>query len=496
MQKNKATVKGTAREPVLRPGDTCWRIERADRLCVIVDAADYFSALWSAMQKARHSVMMIGWEFDTRVSLDPREGDGSVPRRLGKFLSWVADNRPGLRIHVLEWDAGVVQTLGRGSTPLRIADWISGSQISLKLDHAHPSGAAHHQKIVVIDDVLAFCGGIDTTADRWDTRVHRDESPFRKRPTTGRRYGPWHDATTAVDGDAASALGHLARERWRIATGETLEPPPSSGQVWPDELDAWLTDVDVAISRTAPAYLERDAIHEIEKLYLSIIASTENALYIESQYFASRKIADAIVRRLSEADGPEIVVVNPESADGWLEEEVMGSARARLLDMIGKADVHGRFKLYTPVAKEGTPIYVHAKIVISDDRLLRVGSSNLSNRSLGLDTECDLSVEATSDSPQEEVIRRRIAGLRNDLLAEHLDVPQTEFEAVLEKCGGSLISAIEELRGTGRTLVPFEPPDLNAVEDGVLGESDLLDPERPADRWQPFKPKRLLSLFQ
>jgi phospholipase D1/2 len=376
---------------------------------------------------------------------------------------------------------------------LRIVDWLAASRINLKLDHAHPAGTAHHQKIVVIDDVLAFCGGIDATADRWDTRDHADSSELRRRPTTGRHYGPWHDATVAVDGDAARALGQLARERWKRATGKDMPRPPPCPTKWPEDLPVTLHDVDVAISRTAPAYGGRDAVHEIEALYLAIIAATRRSLYIESQYFASRKLAEAIADRLREPDGPEIVVVNPESADGWLEEEVMGSSRARLLDMIRKADRHERFRMYTPVAEGGTPIYVHAKIVVMDDRLLRVGSSNLNNRSLGSDTECDLSVEARPDAPEDADLRRRITRLRNDLLAEHLDVAVADVEAALASDSATLIGAIESLRGEGRTLAPFEPPDLNGIEDNVLGESDLLDPERPAHRWRPFRAGRILS---
>ncbi len=65
--------------PILRPGETCWRRERANRLSVIIDAARYFAALRSAVRQARHSVMMIGWEFDTRISLDPRAQDDAIP---------------------------------------------------------------------------------------------------------------------------------------------------------------------------------------------------------------------------------------------------------------------------------------------------------------------------------------------------------------------------------------------------------------------------------
>ena len=466
---------------ILQPGMTCWRIAHAARLRVIVDAAAYFAAIRAAILEARHTVMLIGWDFDTRIRLDPGDSTGEAPDRLGRFLEWVVANRPELKVYVLKWDLGVLRALGRGATPLMVLDWVSSRRIRFKLDHAHPFGSAHHEKIVVIDDALAFCGGIDMTAERWDTRDHRDDDPQRVSPTWRRRYGPWHDATTAVDGDAARALGELARDRWTRATGEEIPPSPAGCDAWPDALQPSMSDVDVAISRTMPAHSGRDEVREIEALYLAVIAGARRTLYIEAQYFASRTLVEAMAERLRAPDGPEIVVVNPETADGWLQEEVMGSSRVRLLRLIRQADIHDRFRLYTPVTEGGTPIYVHAKVMVMDDRLLRVGSSNINNRSLSFDTECDLSVEAQGAG---DGLPLRITDIRNDLLAEHLGVGTDAVEAATERAGGSLIAAIEGLRGTGRTLVPFEPPELNAVEDEVLGENEYLDPERPARAWR------------
>jgi phospholipase D1/2 len=190
---------------ILRPGDTCWRIERAGRLAVIVDAAPYFAVLRSVIQQARHSVIMIGWEFDTRISLDPRaQDDGSAPARQAPELGGPAEPRPEHLHAPMGYRNAPDAWPGFDAAPAHRLDGAS-RQITLKLDHAHPGATAHHQKIVVIDDVLAFCGGIDTTADRWDTRDHPDRSENRRRPTTGRHYGPWHDATVAVDGGRAGA---------------------------------------------------------------------------------------------------------------------------------------------------------------------------------------------------------------------------------------------------------------------------------------------------
>src|SRR5690606_11778526 len=108
---------------LLRPGETCWRIARADRLAVIVDAADYFATVRAAAQQATHSLLMIGWDFDTRIELGRPDRESDVPNRLGRFLSWVVEHRPELQVHILRWDLGTLKEIGRGTTPLVILDW-------------------------------------------------------------------------------------------------------------------------------------------------------------------------------------------------------------------------------------------------------------------------------------------------------------------------------------------------------------------------------------
>ncbi|HEX6413305.1 MAG TPA: phospholipase D-like domain-containing protein [Burkholderiales bacterium] len=121
---------------------------------------------------------------------------------------------------------------------------------------------------------------------------------------------------------------------------------------------------------------------------------------------------------------------------------------------------------------------MHAKIMVIDDRLLRVGSSNLNNRSMGFDTECDLAVEAVPGSADEGRIRATILSVREDLLCEHLGAEQADFAAALDAAAGSLLKAIDALRGRGRTLRPLEPSDV-AGDESALAENELLDPERP-----------------
>ncbi len=220
---------------LLQPGTTCWRIERAGRFAQIVDAADYFSVLKAAMLQARHSIYLIGWDFDTRTQLEPAGATQPGPNRLGNLINWIVKRRPGLQVYILPWRLGLVRTLVRGTTAFFILKWIFHRRVHFQPDGHHPTGASHHQKIVVIDDAIAFCGGIDITGARWDRRAHAPGDRHRRLPG-GQPYGAWHDATTAVDGTAARALGEFARDRWFRTTGKRLPVPPPGANPWPESL--------------------------------------------------------------------------------------------------------------------------------------------------------------------------------------------------------------------------------------------------------------------
>ncbi|HEY0625375.1 MAG TPA: phospholipase D-like domain-containing protein [Allosphingosinicella sp.] len=463
----------------LQPGRNCCAVAKAKRAALIVDAADYYRYARAAMLEARERIMLIGWDVDTRVHLDEEPGPSGAPVALGPLLSWLSKRKPELEIYVLAWDEGLISIPGRGTTILRMLRWWADRRVTIKWDSTHPLDASHHQKILVIDDALAFCGGIDITASRWDTRHHRDKEPGRKRPFTGRAYEPWHDAIMAVDGDAAKALGELGRERWKAATDDELLVPSAKSDPWPEALKPLFHDVDVAMARTRGHEEAQSELREIEALFVDMIAAAKSYVYVETQYFASRVIAEAIARRLEEKDGPEFIIVNPRTAEGWLDEEVMSPARYALVKELRKRDKYGRFRIYTPVTEGGLDIYVHAKVTIVDDRYLRVGSANMNNRSMGLDSECDLMI----DGSRNKEALSTIAALRADLLAEHLGKTLEKVQACFEKTG-SLIGCIEEMRGRGRTLLPFKPEKPNLVEKAV-SRSELLDPEAPNEIFEP-----------
>ena len=452
-----------------------WRREKATRAGLIVDAKAYFEVGRKAMLKARKRIMLIGWDFDARIELSDERLPGE-PRTLGEFVLWLVKRNPELEVFLLRWNMGAVRTLFRGRTIFTLMRWMAHRRIHTRLDSAATLGASHHHKIVVIDDCVAFCGGIDMTSNRWDTPEHLDDDPRRVGPD-GSPYAPWHDATTILEGPVAAALGELARHRWRKAGGGDLAPVEGGGGCWPDGLGVQFRDIAVAICRSRPEGDGEEAVREIEATYLALIARAKRYIYAESQYFASRRIAEAIAHRLEEPDGPEIVLINPFRSQGWLEPVAMDTARARLCGALRRLDRHRRLRIYHPFTAEGEPIYVHAKMTIVDDEVLHVGSSNMNNRSMRLDTECDVTIDAAH--PGNQGAAAEIRSLRDSLLAEHLGVPADKVGAAIE-AKGSLIEAVEALRGNGRSLRPSEIPDLEEVEKW-LADNQVLDPEGPED---------------
>lgn len=479
-------------QPLLNPPENCWRTERADEFALLVDADCYFAAARAAMKAARRSIFLVGWDFDARITLGHPDVDDDGPRSVGDFLLWLTKRNPELEIRLLLWNPGFLSNWAKLSNVPYLLRWKLHPRITVRLDGNHPVGSSHHQKILVVDDSLAFCGGIDVTTDRWDTREHLDGDPRRKRPN-GAPYGPWHDASSYCIGAAAKALGDLCRERWKLAGGEQLEPVETHADFPAVDGAIALGSVNLAISRTSPAFGNRERIIEIERLYVDMIMSAKKVIYAESQYFASRVVAQAIARRLGEAHGPEIVLINPVRADNWLGSLAMDTARARLRESIRHHDEHGRFRIYHPVTAGGEAIYVHSKLMIVDDRAMRVGSSNFNNRSMRFDNECDVSFEAGSD----ELLAGRLIALRNELLAEHLGVGAEEIAAAVQR-EGSVIKAIESLRlnrvdgqeQTSRTLVPYQTPEVSGLAEW-LADNEILDPEGPEAIFEPIEKRGL-----
>jgi phosphatidylserine/phosphatidylglycerophosphate/cardiolipin synthase-like enzyme len=457
---------------LFQPGRNCYRATRARRAALLIDSEAYFRAFAAAAVGATHSIVIVAWDFHSQTRL--HSGESGIPDLLGDFLNFLVQRRPHLRIFILAWDYPLV--FGRGREPPAGSDggWQPHPHIRFHYDSNCPLGAAHHQKIAVIDGKLAFCGGIDFTLGRWDTTAHWPADPRRTHVGETEPYAPVHDVMLAVDSGAARALHSVASERWRHGTGRSLPTSDMEGDPWPATLAAGFSNVDVALARTAPPGLTAQATVEVEALYLDMIAAAQHYIYIENQYFTSNVLGEALAARLAQPHGPEVVVVLRLGSSGWLEAPTMAALRTVLLQKLRAADVHGRFQAWYPEVP-GEPGYdLHSKLMIVDDEWLRVGSANFANRSMGFDTECDLVIEARGDPPT----RAAIASARNALLAEHLNVAERDVQEALTVSGSLGATVAGFSNDSGRTLRRFErldepPAAVVALAHGVT------DPERP-----------------
>ncbi|GJE45172.1 phospholipase D-like domain-containing protein [Methylobacterium soli] len=479
-----------APNPWLRPGVTCCRQDIAPRVALLHDGSGYFGAARRALLAARRSILLIGWSFDPRMCLRPDQPGAAGDESIADLLRRLKAERPDLEIRLLIWDMPWPISAQSDMKPEAIRA-ILGANIAFALDSTLPLGACHHQKVLVIDDRIGFCGGSDFEANRRDTPAHGDRDARRRLPS-GEAYPPRHDVMMLVDGAAAQALGEIARQRWFDATGERLNAAPARGEAdpWPAGIAPDFEDVAVALTRTIPAAAGSAAIRESEALYRTAIREARDVIYLENQYFTSPLVAAALAERLAEPEGPDIIVVVAERSPNGFDRLTMDSARRGLIAHLRAADRFDRFRIVAPHTENGRPILVHSKVAVFDDRLLRVGSTNLNNRSFGYDTECDLAIEA-SLCPDEAKARATIAYVRNALLAHHAGCPRDRFGEAAARTG-SLRAVLDDcslVRPARLCPVVASPqgPVARFVEAWHLG-----DPFDRADAWRPWLRPRAL----
>jgi phosphatidylserine/phosphatidylglycerophosphate/cardiolipin synthase-like enzyme len=446
----------------------------------LVDNSAYFAAIMAAIRKAERSIVIVGWAFDPRTRLRPApEAEDNAPDEIGNLLIRLAQENPALDVRILVWKSALPISASQDFFPHRAREWFRGTPIRFMLDASIPFGACHHQKVVVIDDKVAFSGGGDISVDRWDTPQHLDEDPRRIMPK-GDYHPPRHEVMLMVDGAAARMLGDLARQRWERATNKSAPPPqPTVGDPWPVWLAPDLHGVEVAVARTEPKWRNCPEVREIEALHLQAIRQAQRSIYLENQYFTSPVIGEALAARLQQEDGPEVVVITTEHSPSYFDQMTMDQTRANLLARLRAADRYGRFRAYCPRTRDGNTIIVHSKVAIIDDRMVRIGSANLNNRSAGFDTEVDIVIEAAT--PQE---RAAITDLRARLIGHFLGLTVTQLEALARE--GGLVGAMDLLQtaSEGR-LMPLQPPPSSGLFK-LVAAYHLGDPMDAADSWRPW----------
>ena len=468
---------------LLTPGTTAWKTASAPRAALLIDMETYFDAAKAAMSAAKHCVHLLNWAFEADTFFHPLPGGtGKEDDRFGNFLIALAQGGD-IDVRVLCWNSAMPVAATQHFFPFADRKKFAGTKVRFVLDGKLPVGACHHQKMIVIDDALAFCGGGDIGPDRWDTPAHLDDDPRREKTRRdNKEFDSRHEVMGLVDGEAAATLGELFRDRWRRATEETLPAcPPVKRPRWPGAIPPAFHDITAGVSRTESAWKAYPQIRENEALHVAAIQAAKACIYMENQYFTSPLIAQELAQRLKEPNGPEVILVSTEHSPSYFDQLTMDKTRLVFIQTLKSADRHGRLRVYSPVTTLGRTIIVHAKLTIIDDVLLRIGSANINNRSMGFDTECDLSLEATSAAHRSEITR-----LRDKLLAHWLGCVEDDLKAAIKRAA-SVGEALEQLRNNGYCrLRPIPPAPLKPLA-AFIAAHHLGDPIGPQDAWRPWK---------
>jgi phospholipase D1/2 len=481
---------------IIAPGRNAWKRPRADGCGLLVDAKDYYTAFYRAALQARRYILLSGWQFDRGVKL-LRDQDlkyaapvgGEV--RLLKFLDHLCQTRPELEIYILAWDFHVVFALEREWMQKLYFHWATHERLRFRFDDCHPPGACHHQKFVVIDGTRSFLGGIDLCEARWDDRSHRLRNPSRL--SRGRPQKPYHDVQGYFEGtEVAGALTELFRRRWKQSGGEAIRLPRAASTARPRYRPRGalpLPPGPVALSSTDPRRSGGRSTFEIRTLMEDAITSAEALIYLETQYFSSRRVCESLERRMRDRRRPplEIVLILNQRAEALKEEIAVGLRQAQNIEKLrhlAEKTGHALGAYYTVAdgrkrrGRQGeVRTYIHSKLTIVDDRFLSMGSANLTNRSMDFDTELNASWETRPGS--NSALVRAIRRARVSLLAEHIGATGPASRRALGRTQG-LVESLDGLTDRSRSRLRTLPPPTRA-EARTLG---LIDP-----RALPFDPE-------
>ena len=437
--------------PILQPGRNCWTPSAAVDSCgLLVDGRAYYSAFHHAAGKARSYILIAGWKFNSTVRLlrgEDADGKRSNTRFL-PFLKELCDRNPDLHIYILAWNYSHIYSLQW--------EWFLASKfnkaherIHFCFDGDHAIGGSHHQKFVVIDGQLAFVGGLDFNSDDWDDRLHHAENHHRA-DIDHEPHGPYHDAQVYLSGPAVRELKRYFATRWNNAGNPPLALPDADSSVSIEgQLPIQTRTLAFAVNQPRTMRSPESLMH-IRNLYCDAISNAKHLIYIENQYFTSSAVSDALIGRMKkDMDSPlDIAIVLPKTHHGWLESMALEPARLRVLEAIRSVaqETGHRLGIYYSAARsddgEEVPTLIHSKMLIVDDRFLTVGSANISNRSMGLDTELNIAWEALG--PEDRSLAESIYRVRLNLVDEHCGFRECDGAAELKKTK-ALVPSLDKL---------------------------------------------------
>ena len=498
---------------VVSEGESAERVSRAEDVRVLVDAEAYYRTFCSAALMAQRRIYIAGWQFDTQARLlRPEPGEAPAhPIELLPFLNHLCETTPSLEVYIVAWDYSLVYAIEREWMQKLKFDFQSHSRVHFEFSNHPDPGGCYHRKLVIVDDQVAFLGGLDLCDSRWDSRRH-EKHEKRRIDLHQKPYKPFHDIQVGLRGPIVRDLCEIFVADWRRAVGRAPETvaasggPESGGALTAyaasaasearvgSELFALaslatglgipLRAQRVGISRTEYGAEGEFVSAEVQRLFERALAAAERLIYVEMQYFTSKAIAEALCHRLADTARSklQVVLVMPDGADSPKEDFVLGNRQRAIRRLVAQFAQHYGHDFRLLMSSDSTPddptpaTFIHSKLLIVDDQFLTIGSANFTNRSMRVDAELnvcwEVSLEAPSGAPELEA---DIRALRASLLAEHAGTREAAFFEPIEGLVARLDAACADVGGKLHCQALPAPETDNPLLIAIFDPSGPLD---------------------
>ncbi len=325
---------------------------RGNQTRLLVDGPATFAAMKQAISQARQRVLLQSYIVE----------DQGVAAEIAELLLRKAAQ--GVRVTMI-YDA-----VGSIATPDEFFERLNqGGVATCAFNPVNPTkrpgywGINHrdHRKLLMVDDQIAFTGGINIS------RVYGSGS-FSRRSSSARAQDPledgWRDTQIEIRGPAVTAMVDLYTATWREqgCKGELGQPAPASATREPGERIVKLIASD-----------PRDGVNRIYTALLGAVEASRRSVRLTMAYFAP---GEDFVAALCDAArrGVSVELVLPGQSDFAL---VLHAGRSYYSRMLACG-----IKLH-----EMERAVMHSKTAVIDGVFSTVGSSNLDWRSLVSNSE-------------------------------------------------------------------------------------------------------------
>jgi hypothetical protein len=272
--------------------------------------------------------------------------------------------------------------------------------------------ASYHQKFAVVDDAVAFIGGMNAKGVDWDTSAHRvyehrrmdfgDSQTQRQEVMTKDSeptFGPRKDYIVRIEGPAVQDAAEVFQQRWAYQIDQGADYSQHCTDFLVDRSQPEAPGgIQVQVTATLPEPFHEQAIGET---WFNAVANADRYIFVEDQYWRIPMLVDVIMDRMAEVPGLRLLVVTKPVSE-WLDpgcewthathQQLMAAFpsryrtyQLRAFDTVvtwGWDETESRFK----------DMDLHSKLLIVDDQFLSVGSANKNNRGIVYEGELNLAV--------------------------------------------------------------------------------------------------------